>query len=177
MQKIHNLHFSLGICPETAPQEGQGFDVILKLDFILFQSQLQWPISLSHSAQGFLAGGQGTTRPCLQGGEMERTRKDHLCLYFCIRLVWSRPLVLQQGFWLPALVLFQEVSRRKSEAAPFGIPVSGRGPGRPAAAEVLLACLPTCLSVPLAERPKRACALELQSLGFKLQLLHGCVIR
>lgn len=49
--------------------------------------------------------------------------------------------------------------------------------GRPAAAEVLLACLPTCLSVPLAERPKRAWALELQSLGFKLQLLHGCVIR
>lgn len=47
VQKIHNLHFSLGICPETAPQEGQGFDVILKLDFILFQSQLQWPISLS----------------------------------------------------------------------------------------------------------------------------------
>lgn len=166
MQKIHNLHFSLGICPETTPQEGQGFDVILKLDFILFQSQLQWPISLSHSAQGFLAGGQGTTRPCLQGGEMERTRKDHLCLYFCIRLVWSRPLVLQQGFWLPALVLFQEVSRRKSEAAPFGIPVSGRGPGpagRGRGAPCLFAYLSVCAS---GRETKKSMRLRVTEFGF-----------
>lgn len=49
MQKIHNLHFSLGYSPETEPQEGQGknFDVILKLDFILFQCKLQWHIFLS----------------------------------------------------------------------------------------------------------------------------------
>ena len=47
------------------------------------------PKTAHHPFQGFWAGGQGTTRLCLLGGEKGRAREDHLCLCSCFHLVCS----------------------------------------------------------------------------------------
>lgn len=111
--------------------------------------------------QGFWAGGQGTTRLCLLGGEKGRAREDHLCLCSCLHLVCSWASGLQLGIWFCSRNFgsrprscYRTPDRSKGEA--LGIPIPGRDPG-PAQPQrgPLSACSPACLSVSLTLRDQK----------------------
>lgn len=143
----------------------------------MFQCKLQWPIFLSQCP--WLLGrwpGYHEALPARRGDGKDWKRSPVSLLLHLSSLesasCSAAGILAHLSGLVPGGRVEGKVKQRHLES-----PFLAGAQGRPAVAEVLFACLPTCLSVPLTERPKRAWALGLQSLGFKLQLLHDRVIR
>lgn len=123
--------FSLGFCPEAEPQESRrkDFDMILKLDCILLQCKLHCGLSVFPGAHGLSAGGQDTLWPYLQGGENERWKISPVSLVLHSSSLESSLSFSSREFGSAPWSGSRSLRRSKSEAAPLGIPTSGRGEG------------------------------------------------